>query len=365
MVSILKALRTTADFCVSVDRHNHFSNEFAFGASLAKRKLRFAPVKRSSGIARPLLRKAHCVRMSSTTLVEPPKDSEDQKLKEGIADFYNASSGVWEDIWGEHMHHGFYHGKTPRSLADHKLAQIEMIERSLAFAYVPDDERRPKKIADIGCGIGGSSRYLGKKYGATVRGLTLSPFQAEMGNQKNDQQNLFPQVQLQVADAMQAPFPDGEFDLVWSMESGEHMPEKPKFVAELVRLVKPGGRIIIVTWCHRDLEEGETSLKPHELGLLQLICDTYYLPAWCSMADYVRLCTASGLQNVRSADWTENVTEFWPAVISTAFTWRGFIGLLKSGWATLQGALAMFLMVRGYSTGVIKFCIITGMKPSA
>lgn len=41
----------------------------------------------------------------------------------------------------------------------------------------------------------------------------------------------------------------GEFDLAWSMESGEHMPDKQKFVNELVRVTAPGGRIIIVTWC--------------------------------------------------------------------------------------------------------------------
>lgn len=43
---------------------------------------------------------------------------------------------------------------------------------------------------------------------------------------------------------------------------------------------------------------------------------------------YVMYCT---LQNVRSADWTEYVTPFWPAVIATAMTFRGFLGLLKAG----------------------------------
>ena len=56
---------------------------------------------------------------------------------------------------------------------------------------------------------------------------------------------------FQVADALQQPFGDGEFDLVWSMESGEHMPEKPRFVNELVRVCTPGGRVIVVTWCRR------------------------------------------------------------------------------------------------------------------
>ena len=36
------------------------------------------------------------------------------------------------------------------------------------------------------------------------------------------------QVSLQVADALEQSFPDGQFDLVWSMESGEHMPDKSK-----------------------------------------------------------------------------------------------------------------------------------------
>lgn len=39
------------------------------------------------------------------------------------------------------------------------------------------------------------------------------------------------QVSFQVADALNQPFPDGQFDLVWSMESGEHMPDKTKVLS--------------------------------------------------------------------------------------------------------------------------------------
>jgi tocopherol O-methyltransferase len=124
---------------------------------------------------------------------------------------------------------------------------------------------------DVGCGIGGSSRYFAKKYGAKCSGITLSPVQAERGNAlaaaeglsdmvltklhferkinglRSIQIALFfctyfdntihldfrpscvtEQVSLQVADALEQPFPDGQFDLVWSMESGEHMPDKRK-----------------------------------------------------------------------------------------------------------------------------------------
>ncbi|KAI7987250.1 hypothetical protein LOK49_LG13G03030 [Camellia lanceoleosa] len=43
-----------------------------------------------------------------------------------------------------------------------------------------DPMKRPKRIVDVGCGIGGSSRYLARKYEAQCQGITLSPIQAQM-----------------------------------------------------------------------------------------------------------------------------------------------------------------------------------------
>lgn len=55
-------------------------------------------------------------------------------LNEGIAQFYDQSSGLWEDMWGEHMHHGYYpKGQTQKS---NSQAQIDMIEEVLKWANV-------------------------------------------------------------------------------------------------------------------------------------------------------------------------------------------------------------------------------------
>ncbi|OEL33046.1 putative tocopherol O-methyltransferase, chloroplastic [Dichanthelium oligosanthes] len=308
-------------------------------------------------------------------------------LKEGIAGLYDESSGAWESIWGDHMHHGFYESGEAASMADHRRAQIRMIEEALAFAAVSDDpEKKPKTVVDVGCGIGGSSRYLAKKYGAQCKSITLSPVQAERGNALAAAQGLSDQVSLQVADAMEQPFPDGQFDLVWSMESGEHMPDKRKvtffnsdwltadaehfeiyyqFVSELARVAAPGGTIIIVTWCHRNLEPSETSLKSDEVNLLKRICDAYYLPDWCSPSDYVSIAKSLSLEDIKTADWSENVAPFWPAVIKSALTWKGITSLLTSGWKTMRGAMVMPLMIQGYKKGLIKFTIITCRKPGA
>ncbi|CAL5425622.1 unnamed protein product [Camellia sinensis] len=310
------------------------------------------------------------------------------QLQKGISEFYDESSGLWENIWGDHMHHGFYDPNaastttTDSLLSDHRSAQIRMIEEALRFAGVPalwrstlsefvnsvgkrfeNPMKRPKSVVDVGCGIGGSSRYLARKYEAQCQGITLSPVQAQMAEGLATSQGLANRVSFQVADALNQPFPDAQFDLVWSMESGEHMPDKAKFVNELARVAAPGGTIIIVTWCHRDLSPSEESLRPDETALLKKICDAYYLPAWCSTSDYVKLLQSLSLEDIKAEDWSEYVAPFWPAVIRSALTWNGFISLLRSGWKTIKGALVMPLMIQGYRKGSIKFAIITCRKP--
>jgi len=67
---------------------------------------------------------------------------------------------------------------------------------SCLFLRADDPEKAPKTIVDVGCGIGGSSRYLAKKYGAQCKGITLSPVQAERGNALAAAQGLSDQVHV-------------------------------------------------------------------------------------------------------------------------------------------------------------------------
>jgi len=65
-----------------------------------------------------------------------PQRKEDKQLQKGIAEFYDESSSLWENIWGDHMHHGFYDPDSTVSVSDHRAAQIRMIEESLRFASI-------------------------------------------------------------------------------------------------------------------------------------------------------------------------------------------------------------------------------------
>jgi len=293
------------------------------------------------------------------------KERSREELKIGIAGFYDRSSKLWEEVWGEHMHHGYY---VPANRTDHKQAQVDLIDEVLKWANVPsshNDEpssRFPTKCIDVGCGIGGSSRHIVRKYGCTCNGITLSPYQAGRGNELAKNEGLDNLAQFQVADALDIPFEDGSFDLVWSLESGEHMPDKEKFVSELFRVAMPGGRIILVTWCHRDLNYGENSLTRKEKRLLSKINRAYYLPQWCSVDDYVNIIEKMGGEDIKRDDWSYIIAPFWKAVIKSSLNFRSLFGLLKSGFSTQRGAYAMFLMLRGFNKGLIKFGLITFTK---
>ena len=284
------------------------------------------------------------------------KERSRDDLKIGIAGFYDRSSKLWEEVWGEHMHHGYY---IPQDRTDHQQAQIDLIDEVLRWAGVDSVQ----SMVDVGCGIGGSSRHIVRKFGCMAQGVTLSPYQASRANELAGEQGLEDSSKFQVADALAMPFSDNSFDLVWSLESGEHMPYKQKFVSELFRVATPGGRIIIVTWVHRNLEVGETGLTQKEEGLLDAINRAYFLPKWCSSEDYIRLLKEEGATDVKSDDWSYIIAPFWKAVIRSSLTLRSIVGLLKSGFSTQRGAYAMFLMLRGFNKGLIKFGLLTCTKP--
>ena len=286
----------------------------------------------------------------------------DDELKRGIARFYDESSAIWLDVWGEHLHHGYY--PTP-DYNDHQAAQVDMIDRSVSWAYGPQMPN-PTNVIDVGCGVGGSSRHIVSKYGGcTGKGISLSSYQIQRAKEFTTAAGLDSKLEYMVADAMNMPADfDGRFDFTWSMESGEHMPDKKAFVRELVRVTAPGGRVVIVTWCHRELKPGE-SLSAKEQRLLNRINDAYFLPAWVPGSRYVQIAKEEKMEDVRIADWSEFISPFWPAVIRSALRPRNFFKLLRTGLTTIQGAIAAFWMLLGIRRGLVKFVLITFKKPES
>ncbi len=286
-------------------------------------------------------------------------------LNERIQLFYDQSTPLWLNVWGEHMHHGYY-GKDGKERKDHRQAQVDMVLEVLKWGNLEIGNQKSEvgnqmRILDVGCGVGGSSRFLAKLFDAEVLGLTLSPVQAENAKKYTQQADLQEQVKFRVQDMMTLDESDGLFDLIWSMESAEHIAEKEKLLHLFYKLLKPGGKFLMVTWCHRDTPP---NLSHFEQKLLQQVCNLYHLPPWISIAEYENIANENDFLQVKTADWSRSVFPFWDAVIQSAFTWQGVKGLLHSGWGTIKGAYAMRYMQAGFRQGLIKYGVVQGQKPA-
>lgn len=278
-------------------------------------------------------------------------------LQQQIQQFYDQSSGLWEQVWGEHMHHGYY-GADGSDRKERRQAQIDLIEELLRWSQVED----VSQIVDVGCGIGGSSLYLAEKLNAHVQGITLSPVQAARASERAQVAGLADRTTFQVADALAMPFGDRCFDLVWSLESGEHMPDKLKFLQECYRVLQPGGTLMMATWCYRPVTPA-TPLTADEHRHLEDIYQVYRLPYVISLPEYEAITRSIGFQSIRTVDWSTAVAPFWDVVIDSAFTPEAVVGLLRSGWSTIQAALSLGLMRRGYEQGLVRFGVLCATKP--
>jgi tocopherol O-methyltransferase len=280
-------------------------------------------------------------------------------LYQQIQSFYDASSGLWEKVWGEHMHHGYY-GPDGNLKLDRRQAQINLIEELLTWTQ-DNTINRPQNILDVGCGIGGSSLYLAEKFGAKVTGITLSPIQANRAQERAQAAGLAAKTDFQVANALDMPFADNSFDLVWSLESGEHMPDKAKFLQECYRVLKPGGKLMLATWCHRPTTAANP-LSADEEKHLRDIYRVYCLPYVISLPEYQEIVEQCGFKNLRVDDWSTAVEPFWDVVIDSAITPQAVIGLFKAGWKTIEAAMSLRLMSEGYRSGLIRFGLIAATK---
>ena len=271
-----------------------------------------------------------------------------------IAEFYDRSTDLWLDVWGEHMHHGYYDPANPP--ASHTQAQVNLVNRVLAWGDVTD----VRSAFDSGCGVGGSARHIAQRFPqAEVLGATLSPVQARRGNAYNERVGIADRVNIIAQDVMKVDRP-GAFDLLWSLESAEHMPNKPELLDHFHRLLAPDGKLLMVTWCLRDTPP---ALTAREQRLHKRIQELYHLPPLPTIQTYANLAAKSGFQNIETDDWTNAVAPFWKAVIGTVFQWRSIVGLLKAGLPTLRGAWAMRYMTEGYRTGLLRFGLLKATRP--
>ena len=100
-----------------------------------------------------------------------------------------------------------------------------------------------EKVLDVGCGIGGSARYLARHRGCEVTGVDLSAAYCELASDLTARVGLGDQVNFRQSSALELPFSDDSFDVVWTEHAQMNIADKRGFFAEMTRVLRPGGRL--------------------------------------------------------------------------------------------------------------------------
>jgi SAM-dependent methyltransferase len=102
-----------------------------------------------------------------------------------------------------------------------------------------------RRVLDIGCGIGGVSRYVADRYGAQVTGVDLTPGFVAIATELSRRVGLADQTAFHTGSALDLPVPDGGFDLAVLFHVGMNIADKAQLFAEAARALAPGGRFAV------------------------------------------------------------------------------------------------------------------------
>ncbi len=100
-------------------------------------------------------------------------------------------------------------------------------------------------VLDVGCGIGGPARHLASEFGCRVTGLDLTEEFCRVAAMLAERTGLADRAVFRQGDALDMPFMDASFDLVWTQHASMNIADKARLYAEMHRVLKPGGRLAL------------------------------------------------------------------------------------------------------------------------
>jgi tocopherol O-methyltransferase len=209
-----------------------------------------------------------------------------------VAGHYDELDRVYREIWGEHVHHGYWRngretpGQAVEALVDLVAARLELLQG--------------EHLVDIGCGYGATAARLAARHGVRVTGLTLSAEQLKIAAARPGA------VSFLRRDWLANDLPAAKFDRAYAIESSEHMVDKQRFFDEAARTLKPGGRLVVCAWLAAD--------KPARWEvdhLLEPICREGRLPGMGTRGDYEALAQRAGFTATEFEDISTSVRRTW------------------------------------------------------
>jgi len=167
-----------------------------------------------------------------------------------------------------------------------------------------------KQVLDVGSGVGGSSRCLAREFGCRVTGIDLTDEYCRVATMLSERIGLSALVSYRQGDALNLPFANDAFDVVWTEHAAMNIPNKARLYREMYRVLKPGGTLAIydilagpsgpvlfpVPWAR--LPETSFVVTPNELRTL-LDQAGFRIVDWADTTDAARAWFVSLAEKIR------------------------------------------------------------------
>ncbi|RJP65279.1 MAG: methyltransferase domain-containing protein [Candidatus Abyssobacteria bacterium SURF_17] len=197
---------------------------------------------------------------------------------ENVMALYRGPAGVlYELLMTEHIH--------PGGVEDTKvLAEKAGIRKGL-------------KVLDVGSALGGPARYLARKYGCSVTGLDATDSMLEEASRRNRAAGLEDLIELKLGNALDMPFEDGTFDIVWGQDAWCYISDKERLINECARVIKPQGILAFTDWLETEIFDP----MEKEMVLAMLV-----MPNLQTFSGYLTLLKENGFQILEQEDLNDD-----------------------------------------------------------
>jgi SAM-dependent methyltransferase len=102
-----------------------------------------------------------------------------------------------------------------------------------------------ERVLDVGSGLGGPSRYLAWHYGCRVSGVDLTAEFVRVAEMLTQRTGLVGRVDYRHGSALDLPFVDASFDVVWSQNVAMNIADRERLYSEMHRVLRRGGKLAL------------------------------------------------------------------------------------------------------------------------
>lgn len=180
----------------------------------------------------------------------------------------------------------------------HRLETEQVGLITAALGDLPPDGR----VMDGGSGRGGTGFMIHDRFGCRVDGVNFCEHHIAFAERLAQCRGCADKVAFHYANMVNTPFEDGAFDAVVTNETTMYVDLFEAF-REFARVLRPGGRYVLVTWCQND---AVTAASPEVAAI-----DEHYVCHIHRRGTYLKALAESGLAASRVLDLTREAIPYW------------------------------------------------------